>query len=98
MKKSTRRSALTAAAAVALIGLGAACAPPPADPTLPAYAVQVDLATTIPWHCDCPNHASIIRTHAENFGHPAGTVMRVDQVDLAFIANHGGYDLLVADA
>lgn len=95
MNKSICRSALTAAAVAALIGLGAACDPPAPPPSPPAYAVQVDLATTIPANCGCSNHASIIRTHAENFGYAAGTTMRVDQTDRGFIANHGGYDLLV---
>jgi hypothetical protein len=95
MQKSIRRSALTAAAVAALIGLGTACGPPPATTIPPAWAVEFDLASTIPPQCGCPNYASIVLTKAENFGHPAGTVLRVDQVDRAFIGNHGGYDLLV---
>lgn len=93
--KTTTRAAL--AAAVTLGGLtAAACTPPQPPPAnLPAYAVQVDLAPTI--HGCLPtqtNYASIIRNTQISFGWPAGTTMRVDQVDRGFIGNHGGYELL----
>lgn len=102
MQKS-KRAGLTAAAVAALIGLSAACAPPPptVPPLVPAcanWSVQVDLAPTIPACATTSNYASVVKTHDVSFGYPAGTVMRVDQVDRAFIQSHGGYDLLLEHA